>query len=93
VSGFGGGGLLFAILYFTVPLAVVSLLVALVARRFLNGLSLIVITVVVAEAITLTVFVSGMAKSDFSLALIWPFFVAGLIIAGAWTIAVKTRSA
>ena len=93
MSGFSGGGSFFAILYYSVPLGIVCLLVALVTRRLLHGLTLIVVSVTVAEAITLAAFASGMAQNDFTLALTWPFFCAGAVIASVWAIALKMRLA
>ena len=95
MSGFSASGSVLALLYYALPLAAVCLLVGLVMRRLFSGLSLVVVTVVIAEAITILAFASGMAKSDFTFTLVSPFLLVGALIAVAWAsaLALKARAA
>ena len=84
MSGFGGG-FLFAFLFYTLVVTGVCALLSLVTRKIFEGFALVSVTVLLAVAVTLVGFVSGMAKSDFTLWLTLPFLLAGLLIATVWT--------
>ena len=84
MSGFGGASLIALVVYLFV-LAGVCALTSFVTRKIFKGFALVFVTVLLAVAVTLVGFASGMAKSDFTLWVALPFLLGGLLIAAVWS--------
>ena len=92
MSGIGGGlsvALIFYILFLTCVCAVVWLF----TRLLFRGVRLVLITVSLAVAITIILFASGMAESDWNWAFTIPFIVLGSLIALVWSLVLRKRPA
>lgn len=91
MSGISGGWLTW-ILINGLPMAALSFLISLVARHFLTGAKLVLVSVSLALLLVLGGLAAGMAKSDFRLAVVLPYALLALAIAAAWLLGMKVRA-
>ena len=88
-----GGGMGVALIFYTLFLTGVCTVVWLFTRLLFRGILLVLITVSLAVAITILLFASGMAESDWNWAFTIPFIVLGSIIALVWSLILRKRRA
>jgi len=91
VSGLTGGWLAWIVLTVSI-MAILTLIISLALRKFLNGAKLVAVTVVLMTCVTLLMLASGRAESDFTYGVVVPYLICSAAIASAWLLSLKVRA-
>jgi hypothetical protein len=83
----------FALVFYTLFLTGVCGVVWLFTRMLFKGIPLVLISVSLAVVITILLFASGMAASDWNWAFTVPFIVIGSLITLVWSLILRKRAA
>jgi len=90
VTGFDGGLLIWTFVNGLI-LSTLCLLLSLATRHFLKGPTLVLVTMSLALLLTLTGAAVGMAKSDFTLQVVFPYVLLATALAAAWILWMKAH--
>lgn len=91
MSGIGGGWLTW-VLATGLLMAGVCFMLSLGTRRFLAGAPMVLVTVFLTLVLVVFASSSGMARIDFTLGFVLPYFMLTIVIAVVWLIGIKVRA-